>query len=226
MGAIPLGFKGDLQQYANVIIDNVTATVDATFLTGQMGGTMPTSDVGPWANGDEWWFWNASLGQYVPSTQGTPVGAIILWGGTGVPINWLLCDGRAISRSLYSLLFQAVGTTWGVGDGQSTFNLPPGGSFFKGAPGLAPVNTRGGQDQVYLQLENMPTIRVQTYIHPTSVTGGSGASVNAVGNPDVGDPAFVPWPAVDQNLVPLGGARQPISVDPPYVTVNYIIKYT
>lgn len=39
---------------------------------------------------------------------------------------FLLCDGSAISRATYAALFAKVGTTWGVGDGSTTFNLPDG----------------------------------------------------------------------------------------------------
>ena len=47
--------------------------------------------------------------------------------------RWLICDGSAISRTTYSDLFLVVGTTWGVGDGSSTFNLPDlRGEFLRG----------------------------------------------------------------------------------------------
>lgn len=42
-----------------------------------------------------------------------------------LPSNWLLCNGSAISRSTYASLFAAIGTTYGSGDGSTTFNLPP-----------------------------------------------------------------------------------------------------
>lgn len=40
------------------------------------------------------------------------------------PVGWLLCDGAAVSRSSYADLFSAIGTSYGVGDGSTTFNLP------------------------------------------------------------------------------------------------------
>jgi microcystin-dependent protein len=40
------------------------------------------------------------------------------------PDGWLECNGQAISRATYALLFAAIGTTWGIGDGSTTFNLP------------------------------------------------------------------------------------------------------
>lgn len=52
------------------------------------------------------------------------IGEIRYFAGSVLPEGWLLCDGSAISRTTYSELFSAIGTTWGGGDGSSTFNLP------------------------------------------------------------------------------------------------------
>lgn len=53
-----------------------------------------------------------------------PAGLIAPYAGTTVPDKWLACDGSAVSRTTYSGLFAAIGTTWGVGNGTTTFNLP------------------------------------------------------------------------------------------------------
>lgn len=53
-----------------------------------------------------------------------PVGAIIDYPGTTPPTGWLKCDGSLVSRTTYSGLFAVTGTTWGVGDGTTTFELP------------------------------------------------------------------------------------------------------
>ena len=55
---------------------------------------------------------------------GLLVGEIKNYAGQNVPNGFLLCDGRAVSRTVYAALFAAIGTTWGAGDGSSTFNLP------------------------------------------------------------------------------------------------------
>ena len=55
---------------------------------------------------------------------GDRVGTIKAWGGTTAPAGWLICDGSAISRTLYAGLFAVIGTTYGAGDGTTTFNLP------------------------------------------------------------------------------------------------------
>lgn len=53
-----------------------------------------------------------------------PIGSIMPYLKATAPENWLICDGSAISRTDYSELFNAIGTTFGEGDGSTTFNLP------------------------------------------------------------------------------------------------------
>ena len=62
-------------------------------------------------------------------------GTVVPYAGSSVPANsgWLLCDGRAVSRTQYAALFAAIGTTHGVGDAATTFNLPDyRGRFLRG----------------------------------------------------------------------------------------------
>lgn len=54
----------------------------------------------------------------------TPTGSVMPFAGSIAPEYWLLCDGSAVSRTDYSRLFNLIGTTYGEGDGASTFNLP------------------------------------------------------------------------------------------------------
>lgn len=51
-------------------------------------------------------------------------GAIVPFAGTDAPAGWLLCDGSEVSRVNYSKLFDVIGTAYGSGDGETTFNLP------------------------------------------------------------------------------------------------------
>jgi len=53
-----------------------------------------------------------------------PSGTVVPFAGTSAPTGYLLAQGQAVSRSTYSDLFSAIGTTYGTGDGSSTFNLP------------------------------------------------------------------------------------------------------
>lgn len=56
--------------------------------------------------------------------QIVPAGMLSPYAGSAAPTGWLLCDGSAVSRVAYSVLFTVVGTTYGVGDGSTTFNVP------------------------------------------------------------------------------------------------------
>lgn len=64
-----------------------------------------------------------SAGSPGPSGVG-PTGSVTMFAGASAPSGHLLCDGSPVSRSTYSTLFGVVGTTYGAGDGSTTFNLP------------------------------------------------------------------------------------------------------
>lgn len=53
-----------------------------------------------------------------------PAGTVVSFAGASAPSGWLLCAGQAVSRTTFATLFSAIGTTHGVGDGTSTFNVP------------------------------------------------------------------------------------------------------
>ena len=55
---------------------------------------------------------------------GVPTGVVQPFAGSTAPSGWLLCAGQAVSRSTYADLFSAIGTTYGAGDGSTTFGLP------------------------------------------------------------------------------------------------------
>ena len=63
-------------------------------------------------------------GANLTGIEGIPTATIVPWTSASVPSGFLECDGVAVSRSTYSALFAIIGTTYGVGDGASTFNVP------------------------------------------------------------------------------------------------------
>ena len=90
------------------------------------------------------------------SDRTLPVGAVIMYGSHTPPSNkWMTCTGQAISRTTYSDLFSRIGTTYGVGDNSTTFNLPdfrdrvPIGSGSAYNP-----NAQGGAASVALNLKH------------------------------------------------------------------------
>ena len=79
----------------------------------------------------------ATAPEWVTETDLCPVGSIVMYGAASAPTNWLLCDGTAVSRTTYADLFTAIGTTYGAGNGSSTFEVPDMQSRF-------PVGYDGG----------------------------------------------------------------------------------
>ena len=102
--------------------------------------------------------------EWVPVSGGggEAIGVVVSWSGSAssIPAGYLLCDGSAVSRTTYSGLFAAIGTTNGAGDGSSTFNLPNlvdkfvlGASNSNGDttyPGVSPAATGGSANAVLI----------------------------------------------------------------------------
>lgn len=115
-----------------------------------------------------------TLGQI--SNYLTPAGTIIDFAGTMAPAGYLVCDGSPVSRSAYPYLFSVIGTTWGGGDGSTTFNLPnlqrrvtigAGGTQVSG-PGVN-VGNVGGEETHTLITSEIPShghgVNDPTHVH-------------------------------------------------------------
>ena len=77
-----------------------------------------------------------------------------MFAGASAPAGWLLCRGQAISRTVYAALFAVIGTTYGAGDGSTTFNLPDLRDRFPvGAGSTYALNAKGGANTVTLTKE-------------------------------------------------------------------------
>jgi microcystin-dependent protein len=83
------------------------------------------------------------------SVSSSPTGALTAFAGSEAPTGWLLCYGQAVSRSTYAALYSVIGTTYGSGDGSTTFNIPD-------LRGRAPValDNMGGSDAGRLSVSN------------------------------------------------------------------------
>lgn len=131
----------------------------------------------------------SSIKAYVDSVAASggnvAVGTLFYYGGTSAPAGSLVCDGSAVSRTTYSELFTAIGTTWGVGDGSTTFNLPDlprrtlvgSGGTGTGELGNA-VGDTGGAETSTLTQGNLPVGTAFTAgtvgTHASSNTGAAG----------------------------------------------------
>ena len=94
---------------------NVTGNV-AGDLTGNVTGNVTGAATSATNDGNG----NNIANTYLPAV----VGAVVAFAGSTSPAGWLLCDGSAVSRTTYAALFAVIGTTYGSGDGSATFNLP------------------------------------------------------------------------------------------------------
>lgn len=85
-----------------------------------------------------------------------PIGLLGDYAGGQAPPGWLICDGRAISRTTYSDLFGKIGVAWGSGDGSTTFNLPPAQGRAMVAPGT--VVDAAGKSYTYAFAQKLGTV--------------------------------------------------------------------
>lgn len=113
-----------------------------------------------------------------------PIGELIDLAYDGTPDGpYLHCDGSAISRATYAELFAKVGTTWGVGDGSTTFNLPDGRGRVKVGAGTGSGLTARTVGQS-IGAESYSTSHTHTYsgttdTHAGTPTGGSAGAIKA-----------------------------------------------
>ena len=141
-----------------------------------------------------------------------PIGAITLWSGTTTPQNWLLCDGREVSRETYSELFAAIGTMWGAGDGSTSFNLPNYTDKFPiGAGGDVDLAETGGEKEHTLTVDEMPPHKHNIKSSSNPGTESCYTRENSMGV----------W---ESNKVEETGGGQPHNNMPPYAGSYYIIK--
>jgi microcystin-dependent protein len=85
-------------------------------------------------------------------------GSIYMFAGATAPTGFLMCDGSAVSRTTYSALFAVIGTTYGTGDGSTTFNLPDmSGRVPIGASSLHVLGTSGGEEGHVLLEAELPS---------------------------------------------------------------------
>jgi hypothetical protein len=163
------------------------------------------------------------------ANNGMPPGAITAFGGTNPPIGWILCDGRTVSRTAYARLFSAIGTSWGSGDGSTTFNVPDmRGTFLRGVDN-SPVTGVSGRD---------PDRTGRIAIQPGGATGNAVGSFQSDTNkivPDVwlwfgaesttGYGAGLSYQGRGSTQTRPPGWPQGAETRPKNAAVNYLIKY-
>lgn len=155
--------------------------------------------------------------------QNTPPGVVNIYAGATAPTGWLICDGSAVSRNTYANLFLVIGTTYGDGDGSTTFNLPnlkgriPVGYDMENVNFLT-LGGSGGEETHTLTINEMP-IHDHTMNPPIYKT-----TYNYVGGSN-GDVSYADYSGLGQISIDSAGGDQPHNNLQPYLTMNYIISY-
>ena len=144
-----------------------------------------------------------------------PAGSIIMWPSNVLPSGWLVCQGQAVSRSTYASIFGVIGTTYGVGDGVTTFNLP---NF----QGRVPTGVSTSDSSFYLAVaggektHTLVTAEMPSHHHDTN------RNLNAQ-NQSAAPGAYIIMGVGSWNTLDTGGDGAHNNLAP-YLSVNFIIK--
>lgn len=153
-----------------------------------------------------------------------PAGCVESFAGTVAPSGWLLCDGSTISRTTYPVLFNAIGTTHGAGDGVTTFRLPDmrGRISVAAGTGVGLTNrvlgVTGGAETHTLTIAEMPSHNhsyVDTYRNGNQNTDNVGNTETAANETTTNENKTTG----NQG----GGAAH--NIMQPYLVLNHIIKF-
>jgi microcystin-dependent protein len=107
-----------------------------------------------------------------------PSGAIMAFAMNNAPTGWLAAHGTAVSRTTYSDLFDAISTTYGSGDGSTTFNLPDLRGYFVRGNG---TNSDGTASGTFGQ-KQQDELKAHTHTTPGTMAGGGSLSVAVYSN--------------------------------------------
>lgn len=223
-----------------------------TFDLGATGGELFTENV----NGEAELLYADNQGHTTQLTsnggtpQTVPAGSVSYYAGPTTPAGYLLANGQAVSRTSFSNLFANIGTTYGNGDGTTTFNLPDcraryvaGGDAsdatgrltgLTGGVNASTLGNVGGSQQFTLQASNIPPIPVTVNIHDpghthtlTAALGGAGSVGNGGGN--IGN-STITTNSATTGITADGTANNGVSPSgvtaalPPTIVFNCIIK--
>ena len=167
-------------------------------------------------------------------SNGAPTGGLMMWGTGTAPSGWLLCAGAAVSRTTYAALFAVIGTTFGVGDGSTTFNLP---NYTNRMPyGTTLGATGGSADAVVVSHTHTATSTVTDPGHSHGVSsqsllvgatgafGSSGSSGSPYALPNVGSINSATTGITVSTTNTATGVSGTNANLPPYLGINFIIK--
>jgi microcystin-dependent protein len=156
------------------------------------------------------------------------VGEIKMWGTASAPTGYLLCDGSAVSRTTYAALFAVVGTTFGVGDGSTTFTLPDyrGRTPIGVSGSYALASTGGSANAVVVSHAHSASVSDPGHSHLETYYSATGGGYGLQAGPN-------DFAATKQTGTSVTGISVAVGVAgvsgvganlPPYLAINFIIK--
>lgn len=161
------------------------------------------------------------VANFIETSGLLPAGVMLPFGGPAgtAPNGWLVCDGSAVSRSIYASLFAAIGVNYGSGNGSTTFNLPdlrgrtiagfdPGNSTGRltgaAAGGVSAAGYNAGGEQAH----TLSTAELAIHNHSISVSASDSGHTHGVSDPGhshgISDPGHVHGVGLADNRGPSG----------------------
>ena len=213
------GASGDNQTNAGTLTSSGTLAVTGSFTldgaTGTAGQIMTSAGSG-------------ATPTWADKVDGVLAGFIQMYGAASAPTGWLLCNGAAVSRSTYATLFALIGTTYGAGDGSSTFNVPDMRDKFPvGSGSTYALNATGGSADSTLPSH---THAITDPGHNHTITAWVGAASNGSGSGADPGQKLSAFTTASNNTATTGitinnAGTSPTNTNlPPYRGINFIIK--
>jgi len=177
-------------------------------------------------------------GASLTGIEGTATGTILPWSTVTAPSGFLECAGAEASRTTYSALFAVIGTTYGVGDGSTTFNvpnlqdnIPMGRSGTKALASTGGANTVSPTGNIAGSTANatLATAQLASHTHSTNYRTLFPEGAPASGATGGGAPTTTPTGSTGSGSghshnMSANFAGDANSVLQPYLTLMYIIK--
>lgn len=181
-------------------------------------------------------------GQALISQIAVFAGAISLWPLNTAPTGFLECNGAAVSRTTYATLFGVIGTTFGVGDGSTTFNVPDMRDRFpvgKGTTFATIASTGGSVNHTHsVSISGTTNVSGATHKHGHSGAGNTGSASTGSSSGGSGTPTDLTRQGHSHNIPGFlsdandtdhdhtvsGLGTTSGTSNPPYIVIKYIIK--
>lgn len=149
------------------------------------------------------------------------VGTILYYSGSNIPEGWKKCNGEAISREVYSELFEVIGTRYGSGDGVNTFNLPDFRERVAvgyAGDGVFDLGSNGGEKTHTLTVDEIPPHK-----HQIKTNNDDWNNTQSGGNYGTTKDGTTAWYDNNWYTENTGGGQAHNNMQP-YLVVNFIIK--